>query len=196
MGGMQMIFEGIRKAQPARTAICDSGTLSLWGLFVFFLMPAFASSGNAQDAEIEFFEKKIRPVLVERCYKCHSADSKKVKGKLLLDTREGLLKGGESGPAIIAGKPEKSLLISALQYEDLEMPPKNKLPEAVSNDFVRGVKNGAVDPRDGKVRQAEDGIDVEKARGHWPYTPLSQAAPPAVKAVSYTHLTLPRTPYV
>ncbi|MFP6737740.1 MAG: DUF1549 domain-containing protein, partial [Planctomycetota bacterium] len=176
-----MISEGIRKTRSPRTDTSSAITLLRPGGFAFFLMTAFAASGNAQEAEIEFFEKKIRPVLIERCYKCHSADSKKLKGKLLLDTREGLLKGGESGPAIVAGKPEKSLLISALRYEDLEMPPKNKLPDTVINDFVRWIKNGAVDPRHGKARQAEVGIDFEKARSHWPYTPLSQAAPPAVE---------------
>ena len=176
-----MISEGIRKTQSHRTDTSSAITLLRLGGFAFFLLTAFAASSNAQEAEIEFFEKKIRPVLIERCYKCHSADSKKVKGKLFLDTRDGLLRGGESGPAIVVGKPEKSLLISALQYEDLEMPPKNKLPDTVINDFVHWIKNGAVDPRDGKAQGDEDGINVEKARSHWPYTPLSQAAPPAVE---------------
>ena len=176
-----MISEGIRKTQSPRTDTSSAITLLRLGGFAFFLLTAFAASSNAQEAEIEFFEKKIRPVLIERCYKCHSADSKKVKGKLFLDTRDALLKGGESGPAIVVGKPEKSLLISALQYEDLEMPPKNKLPDTVINDFVHWIKNGAVDPRDGKAQGDEDGINVEKARSHWPYTPLSQAAPPAVE---------------
>ena len=119
-----------------------------WTLFALFLALAFCSNSSslAQEAEIEFFEKKIRPVLIERCYKCHSAESKKLKGKFLLDSREGLLKGGETGPAIVAGKPEKSLLISALRYEDLEMPPKNKL---------------SADPRDGKASKEKGGIDVE-----------------------------------
>ena len=181
MDTMIMISERIRKIPLPRPARKSAGLLLHCAIFVFFLLAASATSSIAQEAEIEFFEKKIRPVLIERCYKCHSADSKKVKGKLLLDTRDGLLKGGESGPAIVAGKPEKSLLVSALQYEDLEMPPKNKLPDTVINDFVRWIKNGAVDPRDGKTLQAEDGIDVEKARSHWPYTPLSQAGPPAVE---------------
>ncbi|MEE3180876.1 MAG: DUF1549 domain-containing protein, partial [Planctomycetota bacterium] len=181
MDSMLMVSERIRKIPLPRPARKSAGLLLHCAIFVFFLLAASATSSIAQEAEIEFFEKKIRPVLIERCYKCHSADSKKVKGKLFLDTRDGLLKGGESGPAIVAGKPEKSLLVSALQYEDLEMPPKNKLPDTVINDFVRWIKNGAIDPRDGKTLQAEDGIDVEKARSHWPYTPLSQAAPPAVE---------------
>jgi hypothetical protein len=181
MGGMPMISEGIRKAQPPPTARGSSIALLRWGFFAFFLMAVFAASGNAQEAEIEFFEKKIRPVLIERCYKCHSTESKKLKGKLLLDTREGLLKGGESGPAIVAGKPEKSLLISALRYEDLEMPPKNKLSDAVINDFILWIKKGAADPRDGVARKEEEGINVEQARREWPYSPLVKTPPPTIE---------------
>src|SRR5690242_9412106 len=77
---------------------------------------------------IEFFEKKIRPVLVDNCYKCHSAGAEKVKGGLLLDTRDGVLKGGDTGPAIVPGDADKSLLIKAVRYSDenLQMPPKDK----------------------------------------------------------------------
>ena len=83
MGGMPMISAGIRKTRLLRTNISSAITLLRRGLFAFFLIPAFATGGNAQEAEIEFLEKKIRPVLVARCYKCHSAESKKLKGKLL-----------------------------------------------------------------------------------------------------------------
>src|SRR5262249_56970228 len=81
-------------------------------------------------AGVQFFESKIRPVLVKHCYKCHSAQAKKLKGKLHLDTRAGLLKGGATGPAIVPGQPIKSLLIKALRHDGLEMP-KEKLPAAV-----------------------------------------------------------------
>src|SRR2546423_12854374 len=82
----------------------------------------------AASENFDFFEKKIRPLLVEHCYKCHSAQSEKVKGGLLLDTREGVLKGGDTGPAIVPGDPEKSLLIKAVRFTDkeLQMPPKDK----------------------------------------------------------------------
>ena len=87
---------------------------------------------GADPAGIEFFEKKIRPVLAEHCYKCHSAEAekaKKLKGGLLLDTRDGLRKGGDSGPAVVPGKPAESLLVKALRYDgDTQMPPKGKLP--------------------------------------------------------------------
>lgn len=97
--------------------------------------------------EAAFFESKIRPALVKYCFECHAADSKEIGGKLLLDSREGLLKGGETGPAVVARQPDKSLIIQALRYDGLEMPPKEKLPDAVVNDFVIWVKNGAFDPR-------------------------------------------------
>src|SRR4029077_18324493 len=78
---------------------------------------------------VEFFEKKIRPIFVERCYKCHSTQAEKVKGGLSLDSREGLLKGGDSGPAIVPGDPEKSILIKAIrQTDELRMPVKKKRP--------------------------------------------------------------------
>jgi len=83
-------------------------------------------------AGLEFFEQKIRPVLVEKCYSCHSAAAEKLKGNLHLDTREGTLKGGDLGPAIVPGDPDRSLLIKAIRFtdEDLQMPPKKRLPAA------------------------------------------------------------------
>ena len=91
----------------------------------------FAAEPNAEG--LAFFEKKIRPVLVENCYKCHSANSEKVKGELLLDTRAGIRKGGESGHAVVPKNLEESLLVEAIRYGDEEtaMPPKKKLPESV-----------------------------------------------------------------
>src|SRR6266404_4474330 len=79
-------------------------------------------------AQIQFFENRIRPILVENCYKCHSRQAERVKGGLLLDTRDGVLQGGESGPVIVPGDPEKSSLIKAVRYTDpdLQMPPKDK----------------------------------------------------------------------
>src|SRR5262249_7359713 len=104
--------------------------------------PASADEGN------DFFEKRIRPLLVEHCYSCHSADAKKLKGDLRLDTRAGLRKGGQSGPAVVAGDPEASLLIAAVRYQkqDMQMPPKGKLPAALIADLEAWVKLGAPDP--------------------------------------------------
>lgn len=120
------------------------------------ILPSFAflHGAFAADEGIAFFEQKIRPVLIEHCYSCHSAEAKKLKGNLYLDSRAGWQKGGDSGdPAVIPGKPDESLLIRTLRHEeeDLEMPPKKpKLPDAVIADFAAWVKMGAPDPRDGQ----------------------------------------------
>ena len=116
-----------------------TGTPSRWGgLVLLALLPsgsALASDKPSPDG-IEFFEKKVRPVLVKHCYSCHSADAKKVKGELHLDTRAGVLAGGASGPAVIPGEPEKSLLIKAVRHADesLQMP-KEKLSAAEIADL-------------------------------------------------------------
>src|SRR5438128_4055425 len=92
---------------------------------------------RAQDAGIEFFENRIRPVLVEHCYECHSASANKLRGGLLLDSRAGLRKGGDSGPALEPGQPDKSLLIQAVRFPDdrVKMPPKGKLRAAAIKDL-------------------------------------------------------------
>ena len=135
---------------------------------------------------LAFFEKKIRPVLVEHCYKCHSASSEKVKGGLLLDTREGIRKGGESGHAVVPGDLKESLLISALKHDDFEMPPKRMLPAAVVADFEKWIRDGAVDPRRAThVVAKPDSIDIEAGRKHWAYQPLRAPAIPEVKDAAW-----------
>src|SRR5687768_16115590 len=109
---------------------------------------------RAQQSGVEFFEKKIRPVLVEHCYKCHSRQAGKERGGLLLDTRGALRRGGDNGPTIVPGKPEESLLIKSIRHTraDLKMPKAApKLPDAVVADFERWVTIGAPDPRDEKA---------------------------------------------
>src|SRR5439155_20518282 len=104
------------------------------------LLLALVPAQAPPDAQgIEFFEKKIRPVLVQHCYQCHSADAKKLKGGLHLDTRDGIRKGGETAPAIVPGKPAESLLIQALRYGELKMPPKGKLPDAIIADCEKWI---------------------------------------------------------
>ncbi|RME68590.1 MAG: hypothetical protein D6781_10530, partial [Verrucomicrobia bacterium] len=105
---------------------------------------------NLAGADLDFFETRIRPILTEHCYRCHSHEADKVKGGLLLDTREGLLHGGYSGDAVIPGDPENSLLILAVSYEDedLQMPPKGKkLSNRQIADLIEWVRRGAPDPR-------------------------------------------------
>ena len=115
----------------------------------------------ADPSGIAFFEQKVRPVLVEHCYSCHSAEAKKLKGNLYLDSKAGWEKGGDSGdPIIVPGKPEASLLIRTVQHleADMEMPPKKpKLPDAVIADLVTWIKMGAPDPRDGVKIEAKRG---------------------------------------
>src|SRR6476620_1571775 len=107
------------------------------------------SQEDAEREGLDFFEKRIRPVLVDKCYSCHSAASEKIKGNLALDTREGVLKGGDTGPSILPGNPEKSLLIKALKWseEEFKMPPKKRLPREVVADFETWIRKGAPDPR-------------------------------------------------
>src|SRR3954447_4929954 len=112
-----------------------------WTLIALLLAaPAFGQERPSPEG-LEFFEKKVRPVLAEHCYKCHSPGAKSPKGGLLLDTREGSRKGGDTGPAVVPGKPDASLLVKAVRYADeaMRMPPKGKLPAAVVADLEKWV---------------------------------------------------------
>lgn len=146
----------------------------------FTLLFLLASSSHADDG-MAYFEKHIRPVLIERCYSCHSSQSKSVKGGLLLDSKAGLLKGGDSGSALNLKEPHKSLLLEVLKYDgDIKMPPKGKLSEQDIRHFETWLKNGAVDPRTTPVANSK-GIDLEKGKQWWSYQPLKVMAPPMVK---------------
>jgi hypothetical protein len=142
-----------------------------------------AAETNAKD--VEFFENKIRPVLAARCYECHSAKAAKVKGGLLLDTRDGIRKGGEKGPAVVPGNVADSLLIQAIRHDELKMPPKSKLSDAVVADFVQWVTMGAPDPRGSGAASASKRMTPEEARDFWSFRPLRKAEPPAVKHASW-----------
>ena len=144
------------------------------------------SPGSARaDPGIEFFEKKIRPVLVDHCYSCHSAEAaqkKKLRGGLYLDSRAGIRKGGDSGPAVVPGKAKDSLILKALRGQnDLSMPPKGLLPENVAADFERWIQMGAPDPREGATKKNVAKIDVDAGRAHWAFAPLKQPKEPGVK---------------
>ncbi|MEI7683589.1 MAG: PSD1 and planctomycete cytochrome C domain-containing protein [Planctomycetota bacterium] len=139
------------------------------------------------DDDLDFFEKKIRPVLAESCYSCHSANSKKVKGGLKLDRREDILKGGETGPALVPGSPEKSRIIEAVHFTnpDLQMPPKGKLADAAIADLTTWIKNGAKWPAtpNAPSAKAAEGFDLEKRkREHWSWQPIRAAELPAGSA--------------
>lgn len=151
------------------------------------LSTAYAFAAEKPDkAGVDFFEKHIRPVLVAKCYQCHAANSKEVKGGLLLDTREGTRKGGETGPAVVPGNVEDSILIEALRHEGLKMPPNEELSEEVIVRFEQWVKMGAPDPRDGKSVAAKREIDFAKAREFWAFKPAALPAPPKVADTGWT----------
>ncbi len=158
------------------------------------LLPCMAAMvAAAQSPEVEFFEKKIRPALVENCYACHSAKLDTPMNGLRLDSREGVRKGGASGPAIVPGKPAQSLLLRTLTYEDLhlKMPPTGKLPDRVIADFERWIVDGAVDPRTGEVSESAGppgenetsektgpGTSIENGRRWWSFQPLREHPAP------------------
>jgi hypothetical protein len=148
--------------------------------------PQDAQESTFSPEGLEFFEKKIRPVLVDRCYGCHSAASEKLKGELRLDTRADLLKGGETGPAIVPGAPEKSLLIRAILHDEdaPKMPPKkaDRLSAEQVRDFQAWVKMGAPDPRrTGAARTPQKpAINMAEARRRWPFNTVVEPTVPAV----------------
>jgi hypothetical protein len=136
------------------------------------------------DAEgTAFFEAKVRPILAERCYGCHSSRAKKVRGGLLLDTKAGWANGGDTGPAIVPGKPDESLLVKAIRYDDpaLQMPPKGKLDPAEVATLTDWVRRGAPDPRVDAAPTAKKPIDIDAARTGWAFRPLRPVAPPRVR---------------
>lgn len=154
-----------------------------------------ASPAQSMDQEkLNFFESKIRPVLVESCYKCHSVESGKDKGGLLVDSREALLKGGDSGPAIVPGKPQESLLIKAISYKDLDlqMPEKKQLPEKVIKDFEKWVVDGAVDPRTSAKGKVSTNKMADGRRNHWSFQPEIKIKPPKVKNDSWSRSDIDR----
>jgi hypothetical protein len=141
-------------------------------------------AGEPDSKGIEFFENKIRPVLIDKCYSCHSQESKKSKGSLFLDTKSALLEGGESGPVFVPGKPKESLLLRVLQYEEgqYHMPPKGKLPDEVIANFAKWIEMGAPDPRDGK--QSSIGINWSEAQKFWSFQPIQKPSLPTLKTES------------
>jgi hypothetical protein len=176
---------------PART--------NLSVILALLLMPGgttVAAAEPAPSAETsEFFEKSIRPVLVEHCYKCHSDTGKEPKGGLRVDSRSALLKGGDTGPAIVPGQPDKSILIAAIRYGnvDLQMPPRGKLPAKVIADFERWVREGAVWPESGNggASPPAAGATVKpfdlasRKNEHWSWQPVRRPELPAVKNMAW-----------
>ncbi|MCX7665976.1 MAG: DUF1553 domain-containing protein [Gemmataceae bacterium] len=157
--------------------------LSSWTILtIAFLLLGTHRTTLAND----FFEKKIRPILIEHCFQCHSAEAeknKKLKGGLLLDSHEGVTKGGDSGPVIVTKNPAESLLLKSLKYQDdLKMPPKKKLPESVIADFEKWIAQGLPGlPKAGAVKK-NSAMTLEEGRNFWAYKPIQNPPVPMVQS--------------
>jgi hypothetical protein len=134
------------------------------------------------------FREKVAPVLNTECFRCHSTEAEKVRAGLRLDSREALLEGGDSGPAIVAGKSGESLLIHAIRHEDgMAMPPKKpRLSEAVVADFAKWVDLGAPYPPASAI-QPSFSATIQQARSHWAFQPVRKAVTPPVRDAAWLH---------
>jgi hypothetical protein len=140
------------------------------------------NAAEPSKSDLEFFENKIRPILADNCYKCHSHEAPKLKGGLSLEFRDTILKGGDTGPALVPGDPEKSLLIKAVRYTDpdLQMPPKNKkLSDDQIANLTMWVKMGAPDPR--VLTAAAAKTWNGSARDHWAFKRIKKYEVPEVQ---------------
>ncbi len=148
----------------------------------FIALPTHASGSGLTPEQTAFFEAKIRPVLIESCYECHSTSADKKKGGLVVDSRGALQQGGDTGPAVVPGDLHGSLLWTAVSYEDpdYEMPPDGKLPADVVEDFRRWILMGAPDPRDGEGMEPRGEIDIEEGRNFWAFQEPVLPNPPEV----------------
>ena len=163
-------------------------------LLLCSLLPAL--NANETGSNLEFFEKKVRPILSARCFECHSSE-KKIKGGLSLDTRSGWAKGGDTGVAIIPGKPDESLLINAAKWidRDLQMPPKKKLPTEEIQILEEWVRLGAPDPRTettGNKAHKSAAMSVADGKTFWSYSPLKPVQSPEVKDNAWPSNTIDR----
>jgi hypothetical protein len=162
-------------------------------LLLGVLMCVIASSAVAEDpqpardpAAATFFHEQVLPILKQHCFACHSHQSRKVKGGLVLDSRSGWARGGESGPAIVPGNPDESLLIEAIRRDGLEMPPTGKLPATLISTLEKWVADGAYDPRVTEVAETTNRNGSERDDQHWAFLPLGKSRAPRVKNGRWT----------
>ncbi len=145
---------------------------------------------SVTEEQLTFFESRIRPLLIEHCYSCHSIDADEPAGGLLVDSRAGIIKGGTSDRLIYPGSPEHSLLIKAVRHEveKLQMPPEEKLSDQQIADLEKWVQMGAPDPRTedtiAELKRREE-LNWEQARDFWSLRPLAAVSPPNVKDVDW-----------
>ena len=174
-----------KRAHGNQTLLCR---VTLW----FFGAAAFSGQIDAADPSGQrsaFFETRIRPVLVTHCYRCHSAEAaekQRLKGGLRLDSQEGWLRGGDSGPVIVPGKPGAGQLLAVLSHrEDLKMPPQGKLPVTVIADFEKWIRLGAVGPRAQPALERVTGIDWSSERKFWSFQPPVKHPLPQVQRTDW-----------
>ena len=129
--------------------------------------------------DLQFFESEVRPLLTDHCYECHAGESRILRGGLRLDHRAGWLRGGDSGPAIVPGDPQNSLLMQAVRYESMEMPPAGRLSEQQTAVLGEWIRRGAPDPRLEAPPAKLQPVDWDAARKHWAFQPIPDAEPPA-----------------
>ena len=156
---------------------------------VLFLTVSHATAQKLSRDELTFFESKIRPVLVRECYSCHSGQAGQQKGGLMLDTKARCEVGGNSGPAIVPGDLEESLLYNAIRYEDFQMPPSHQLPENVIADFRKWIEIGAPDPRNSKKQRIQSTVskkDIESGRKFWSFQQPKRPRLPSVENQDWT----------
>ncbi|MBC7820018.1 MAG: DUF1549 domain-containing protein, partial [Planctomycetaceae bacterium] len=155
-----------------------------WLIAVSLAWPLVLIQSASAD-EQEFFKQRVQPLLERRCYECHSHRAKELQGSLTLDSRSGWVKGGDTGSAIVPGKPDESLLIKAVRRtsKDLQMPPNEKLKDEEIEVLVEWVRRGAVDPRESPDSESGGGSWTEKLslrRKHWCWQPVKRPAVPGV----------------
>jgi len=166
----------MKRLNPLSSSVCT-------GLF-FFSQSISAEQTEFSNEALAFFESKIRPVFVAKCYNCHSHEAKKLKGGLYMDSREGLMVGGDSGASIVPGDPKASLLLEAIHYKDpdLQMPPKTKLSPKSIQDIEKWIADGAAWPKETTRKIDKKGIDIAaRLQSHWSWTPLSNPPAPTVQ---------------
>jgi len=148
-------------------------------LSTVWLVISAARGAEHDEARNAHFRKTIEPVLKAECFRCHSSQADDVQGGLQLDTRDALRRGGESGAAIVPGKPSESLLLQALKHADgMAMPPQKKLSDKTITDFEKWIADGAFDPRSGAAPTFED--EIKTARSHWSFRPIKKPSSPRV----------------
>lgn len=180
------------------TEVCSYISNGLWRCCLVVVVVLFAAPVFADDkAKLEFFEAKIRPVLVQQCYSCHSAEAAqkgKLKAALQLDTRAGVLKGGESGVIVVTGKPDQSLLIKSLKHasDAPAMPPSERLSGSVIADFSEWIRLGLPDPRQGEATAVKRGMSLAEGRRFWSLIPPQRASAPHVTREDWPRSTLDR----